>query len=212
MHKPSKTFFNVTPMFGESSIFKERGWAELQAPEHADFLIFSGGADVDPTRYHEENTHSYVSANSQQRDSREFAIAEHYLGKKNMLGICRGMQLLNVVAGGSLVQDIRSHPGVHAVMDKWGAYHNVNSAHHQLCIPAGKEGEDYEIILWADISSHWEGLPRGDNAKSKVTGNVEPEALYYPKLGIYGIQGHPEFGHSETNALFFSHINRFWGV
>lgn len=77
-----------------------------------DGVLLTGGADVDPARYHAER-HPTVEINPA-RDEFEFALARLALERNMpMLAICRGIQLLNVVAGGTLVQDIPSQrPGV----------------------------------------------------------------------------------------------------
>lgn len=74
-----------------------------------DGILFSGGVDVDPHRYGEEITGDNVEI-SAERDEFELTLAE--LVKPTdlpVLGICRGIQLLNVAFGGTLYQDIPSH-------------------------------------------------------------------------------------------------------
>lgn len=72
-----------------------------------DGLVLTGGADVDPSRYG-ESRHPATSVDDA-RDTFEFEIAERALARNlPVLAICRGMQLLNVAAGGDLVQDIPS--------------------------------------------------------------------------------------------------------
>lgn len=72
-----------------------------------DGLILSGGADVAPERYNEPEKRALCTAIDEQRDALEFALANRaYELSLPVLGICRGMQLLNVVYGGTLVADI----------------------------------------------------------------------------------------------------------
>ncbi|NPV69519.1 MAG: gamma-glutamyl-gamma-aminobutyrate hydrolase family protein [Firmicutes bacterium] len=73
-----------------------------------DGLLLTGGADIDP-RYFGEDPVPGVYGISVERDEMEIALARSFLAvDKPILGICRGLQLLNVAAGGSLIQDIPS--------------------------------------------------------------------------------------------------------
>ena len=74
-------------------------------PEKYDALILSGGGDVDPQRYGEENTACFGVDPA--RDEAEFRLIEAYLrAGKPIMGICRGHQVLNVYFGGSLTQHL----------------------------------------------------------------------------------------------------------
>ena len=76
-----------------------------------DALILSGGEDVDPARYGEEVLFDNVEVNSA-RDTSDFLLAAEALRRGlPVLGICRGEQLLNVVLGGTLYQDLPSQVG-----------------------------------------------------------------------------------------------------
>lgn len=112
----------------------------------ADGLLLTGGADVEPAHYGEQ-TLDACGAIDLWRDAAEFAYAKAFIAaKKPILGICRGLQVLNVVLGGTLYQDIPSqlgfeHPGgtTHEVIARegselerlFGKRFLVNSYHHQ---------------------------------------------------------------------------------
>lgn len=71
-------------------------------------LLLTGGGDVDPALYGEA-PHSTFSAAEEGRDRAEIALARAALDRNlPVLAICRGAQVLNVAAGGTLVQDIPS--------------------------------------------------------------------------------------------------------
>jgi len=71
-------------------------------------LVLTGGGDVSPALYGEE-AHTTTEFVSEQRDTLETACLRYALEQDlPLLCICRGMQLLNVAMGGSLVQDIPS--------------------------------------------------------------------------------------------------------
>ena len=76
-----------------------------------DALILSGGEDVAPARYGEAVLNPTVEVNAP-RDTSDFMLAAEALQREMpILGICRGSQLLNVLLGGSLYQDLPSQIG-----------------------------------------------------------------------------------------------------
>lgn len=71
-----------------------------------DGLVLSGGGDIDPA-YYGEAAHPALNAPSAQRDRLELSFARWATDEdKPLLAICRGIQVLNVALGGTLVQDI----------------------------------------------------------------------------------------------------------
>lgn len=76
-----------------------------------DGLLLTGGGDIDPQRYGARR-HPATDDGEPGRDALEIALAQQCLASDlPLLGICRGMQVLNVAAGGSLVQDIPTEVG-----------------------------------------------------------------------------------------------------
>lgn len=79
-----------------------------QMVELCDGLIFTGGEDIDPSRYHEERL-PVCGESIPIRDELEIRLLRAALAaKKPVLCICRGLQLFNVVMGGTLWQDLPS--------------------------------------------------------------------------------------------------------
>ena len=77
--------------------------------EHFDGFLFSGGVDLDPVLYGETNDAGLSKDISPARDGFELALGKAVIESgKPALGICRGIQSMNVAAGGSLWQDIHS--------------------------------------------------------------------------------------------------------
>ncbi|MGN1279744.1 MAG: gamma-glutamyl-gamma-aminobutyrate hydrolase family protein [Limosilactobacillus sp.] len=75
-----------------------------------DGVIFAGGADVDPTFFNEE-PHQRLGATYRKRDLFEIALVkEACVANKAIMGICRGMQLINIALGGSVYQDLSEDP------------------------------------------------------------------------------------------------------
>ena len=76
-----------------------------------DALILSGGEDIAPARYGEEVLNATVEVNGA-RDTSDFLLATEALRRGlPILGICRGEQLMNVVLGGTLFQDLPTQIG-----------------------------------------------------------------------------------------------------
>jgi len=74
--------------------------------ESCDGLVLTGGGDVDPARYG-ENAGAILDSVSPERDAVEFAALDAATRRQlPILGICRGVQVMNVYFGGSLYQDI----------------------------------------------------------------------------------------------------------
>jgi len=84
------------------------GEAPEQILSRVDALMLTGGGDVDPVLYGEA-PHGTFQASETGRDDFEIALARAAVAKGiPLLAICRGMQVLNVAMGGTLVQDIPS--------------------------------------------------------------------------------------------------------
>lgn len=111
-----------------------------------DFILLDGGSDVTPSLYGEENKNSSFDSI---RDSYEMDIFFNYKDTPTkFVGICRGLQFLNVMYGGTLYQNLRDydlgHHPVHeieicsSVIKFLPHYTSVNSLHHQGIKTLGK--------------------------------------------------------------------------
>ena len=88
------------------------------ALELADGIVMGFGGDIHPGRYGGDPAHPTLTNVSERRDAFEFALARAALASgKPVLGICRGMQVLNVARGGSMHADAGAHPG--GDWDRW---------------------------------------------------------------------------------------------
>jgi len=85
--------------------------AELMAV--IDGLLLSGGPDVDPVRYGDNYVHPATYGIDPDRDQFEIDLFDAALQREiPVFGICRGIQVMNVALGGTLIQDVRTeHPG-----------------------------------------------------------------------------------------------------
>lgn len=99
-----------------------------------DGVLLTGGVDVDPVEYGDSTRHPTVEIDDT-RDRYELALAREALARDlPLLAICRGVQVLNVAAGGTLVQDIPSEaPGTlgHSITEPRDALV------HDVSVPAG---------------------------------------------------------------------------
>jgi len=93
-----------------------------------DGLVLVGGADIPPAVYGEEPHETVKEVPKQRYDFERKLISQWLDSGKPLLGVCLGMQFTNVVAGGSLIQDIPSqvggkvkHRGYHAVQIEPGS-------------------------------------------------------------------------------------------
>ena len=85
--------------------------------ELADGIVMGFGSDIDPARYGGA-PHPKMTPHSARRDAFELELAAAALDAGvPVLGICRGMQVLNVVRGGTLLADAAPHPG--GDWDRW---------------------------------------------------------------------------------------------
>lgn len=84
---------------------------------NVDGVLVSGGDDIDPATYGEENTDS--KRISRAADDFEIAVVDAARRQdKPLLAICRGLQLLNVFLGGTLDQEVTSAGGVHELISR----------------------------------------------------------------------------------------------
>lgn len=164
-------------------------------PQYLDGLVLQGGADISPQSYGEEPAHPDW-AGDRLRDAYEMELLHEFMeAGKPVLGICRGLQLINVAMGGTLYQDIESQyetPAVHLHADY------DRHAHQIVWEPDSGLARLYpERSTGGVISIHHQAiraLGRGlkVEARSRDDGLIEAIRLEGRQY-VLGLQWHPEF-------------------
>jgi putative glutamine amidotransferase len=162
--------------------------------DRVDALMLVGGADLDPASYGAER-HPLTIGCVPERDAFEIALVRRALERDlPLLGICRGMQVMNVARGGTLHQhlpDVVGHDHHRRVLGSFhGNDHDVRLQPGSLAARAA--GEE----LHATKSHHHQAVDRVGDGLS-VTGRTEldelPEAIELPgNRFALGVQWHPE--------------------
>jgi putative glutamine amidotransferase len=157
-------------------------------------LITGSGPDLDPSLYNETKRYRF-KVMSRERTGFELALAKQVWERElPTLGICGGMQLLNVAAGGSLYQDL---PAQLKTLIRHQQHASATEPSHWVTVQAGTRLR--EIVKASKIrvnSSHHQGVKSVPadliiNARAE-DGVIEGiEAPEHPFL--VGVQWHPEF-------------------
>jgi putative glutamine amidotransferase len=182
--------------FTKFSLFLVGAKAIRTTPSHpinlneVDGIIFGGGSDINPALYHQKREKETKNIDKK-RDSYEIKLLKKALQKQMpILGICRGMQLINITLGGTLYQHIfnlnlqyehkktpfaykkvfiKTNTKLYSIFKQKVII--VNSIHHQAVSKLGKN-----LI----ISAYDE---------NKIVQAIE--SIHYPFL--VGVQWHPEY-------------------
>lgn len=160
-----------------------------------DLVCFTGGADVSPFLYGDQNLSSHTH---EARDAFENTLYKIYKGTP-MVGICRGGQFLNVMNGGKMFQDVNNHLGNHLATHIDGTEWEVTSTHHQMMRPT-TEGK---VLVTAALSTkrlYWDKAVGGVVARNEVGEHIDTEVVLYGKELCF--QPHPEFGVKSCLDLF----------
>ena len=150
--------------------------------EQLDGILFTGGPDIHPNRYGEEVLPE-CGAISEVRDAMELALYREAMERDlPLFGICRGVQTMNVAAGGTLYQDIGPHPV--------GVMHNVHTTKGSIL--HGMIGEE----TFSVNSFHHQAVkqPAPGCVSAAVNEDGITEAIEMPGRNRFwlGVQWHPE--------------------
>lgn len=177
-----------------------------QDPDNAldglDGLILCGGVDVGPETYGAER-HPRTDPSDHERDAFEVAMTRRALERDiPVLGICRGMQLMNVAAGGTLIQHLPDHVGHEDHRHTPGAFGD-----HPVRLDAGSLAARAAGETAHNSKSHHHQAVDRVGEGFVVTGHSEAddliEAIESPgHRYALGVQWHPEV--DETSRIVAS--------
>ena len=157
-------------------------------------LVLTGGEDVDPARYGEKR-HEKVRSVNVARDATEAALIEEARDRgMPVLAICRGIQILNVALGGTLVQDIPSQCQTRIDHDDEGARttrtHDVDIEPDSLIARAvGAEHVSVNSFHHQSVKRVAEGMRVTARSPDGVIEGIESTNKDW---WVMGIQWHPE--------------------
>ena len=178
-----------------------------------DGVLLTGGPDVRPAHYGATTTHPTVEVNDE-RDAYELPLAKAALhARLPLLAICRGVQVLNVAAGGTLVQDLPSQrPSAinHSLVDPRTAIaHTVHLTRgsYLASVMADHVGADGSLPVNSRHHQAIDRVARGFTvAAAAPDGTIEAiEAAAGTESGFcIGVQWHPEnfYRTGESAGLF----------
>jgi putative glutamine amidotransferase len=159
-----------------------------------DGLVLAGGSDVDPRSYGQP-AHPETTGVTPARDELELALARGAIERDMpVLGVCRGMQLLNVACGGTLVQHLPDLVGHGEHRRNPGSF---DGSEHDVALDPGSlaaraAGEEHHLTR----SHHHQGVDRiGDGLVVSGHSTLDdlPEAIEAPdRTYVLGVQWHPE--------------------
>ena len=177
----------------------ESGVAEAIAlARSADMVLGLGGEDVHPQFYGGPLDYPEAGRHEPAADEAQLAVMQDAAERGTpLLGICRGMQLLNVAFGGDLVQHIAGpgHRGVRGSADPF-LLHRVELGENHGLGSAVVEGELVQ-------SGHHQAVGRlGDGLRSVATGEAGiVEAVVHERAPLTGVQWHPEHSNAPAGQL-----------
>ena len=158
-----------------------------------DGIIFTGGPDVRPELFGETIIPSCGAINDE-RDAFEIKLYKMAMeADKSILGVCRGVQVMNIAEGGNIYQDIYSQSGtmlVHHTLDGKRAFHNVKLSDKNVLSKIELSKDSFTVNSYHHQSV--KNLANGYEAFAYSQDGLI-EAIYMPaRRFVAGVQWHPE--------------------
>lgn len=194
----------ILPMNADKDVISEQ-------VEHLDALILSGGQDVNPLNYG-QGMHQKCSDILPERDEFDFELLR--CAKKKgipILGICRGLQIINAYHKGTIFQDLSLKEGIYL---KHNQVHSPSLTTHKISITKGSKlneilGQDEAMVN----SFHHQILDKVASGfkVSAISDDGAIEAIEAQDYDfLLGVQWHPEMLHKEDETMnkLFSELIR----
>ena len=166
-----------------------------------DGFLFTGGQDVEPSLYHQRKSENCGMINKE-RDQLERRFFERaYALDKPMFGICRGIQMFNVLLGGTLYQDLATEyetPLKHSMEPPY------NREQHSVEIV--KDTPLFDVVKKTKLgvnSYHHQAvkeLAKDLSIMAKATDGLVEAVYSRAKRFVWAVQWHPEFSYENDQA------------
>lgn len=163
--------------------------------DRVDGVLLTGGGDINPNRYGQE-PHPSVTGVNDIRDEYEIELVRRaYARRIPTLAICRGLQVVNVAFGGTLIQDLPSERDAHGhdqIGEAAWAAHSMVTLHHDSVIAdlLGEGDHGVNSIHHQAVDALGEGLRVVGHA---IDGTVEALEHLDTSWPLIAVQWHPEF-------------------
>lgn len=168
-----------------------------------DGVLISGGDDVDPSGYGAENTASKNTSTAVDEFEVAVARAAQQQGKP-VLAICRGLQLLNVALGGTLLQEVTTEGGVHEPVTR--DHEEMQARRHIVRFePESTLGTMYGAREAKVNTLHHQGVDRiADDlvVEGRTDDGLIEAARYSGDWWALGVQWHPERLDGDHQLIF----------
>ncbi len=152
-----------------------------------DLIVFSGGEDISPTLYRDDYEPSFDYIYNAERDASDYLLMRYaILNDIPTLAICRGMQMLAIASGLTLIGDI---PEVYPELEDIHRRNNGDYSFHGIVKADG-------TIIDEVASAHHQAISFNDGHKLEVTeidGAIIEGIKRTDKHMIIGVQYHPEY-------------------
>lgn len=188
--------FMIPSVSVKTAVFNPQDYAR-----NLDALVLQGGNDISPSLYGEEASDK-TWRTDKARDEYELKLIQAFVNEgKPILGICRGMQLINIFFGGSLYQDLDS---------QLSRTHHSSELYEKYSHPISLEKGGYLDSIYGSVRGECLVNSIHHQAISKLGKNLAVEALaddqtieairWQGDTFILGVQWHPEF-HQPNDGL-----------